>query len=384
MPVPVDISREHVLEAMTRLQQTGIPRNASSTKFDVVDPREHSRFPPKLVLSVAAEIATGTPLSRREFSGGEETNSRLRELGFEVVAKDGAGLPPLTINELKSGMVITNDQLTEAFSVGNAGGMRWSSHSGCLVIIADHTKGLYDDRWDGDTLYYTGMGKRGHQTLTGQNLRLAQQAETQDPVHLFEVFSKNEYTYVGRVELVADTRTALQPDADGKERQVYVYPLRLIMGANQPKPRTEELQRIASVRRRALKKKSIADLLQLAQAGGQEAPAKRDAITTQYVRNEAVATLVKRLANGRCDLCQMKAPFETAEGPFLECHHVIHLADGGSDEIQNTVALCPNCHRRMHALRRLDDVKKLRARIQSRTSEVKGLYRSHSGKAGKI
>jgi 5-methylcytosine-specific restriction protein A len=34
--------------------------------------------------------------------------------------------------------------------------------------------------------------------------------------------------------------------------------------------------------------------------------------------------------------------------PFLECHHIQRLADNGEDGPTNTVALCPNCHRRMH------------------------------------
>ncbi|EOJ8646441.1 HNH endonuclease [Vibrio parahaemolyticus] len=29
-------------------------------------------------------------------------------------------------------------------------------------------------------------------------------------------------------------------------------------------------------------------------------------------------------------------------------HHVLPLADGGSDTITNTAALCPNCHKELH------------------------------------
>ena len=45
--------------------------------------------------------------------------------------------------------------------------------------------------------------------------------------------------------------------------------------------------------------------------------------------------------------------------PFLETHHVIWLADGGDDSIENTVALCPNCHKKMHVLNLDEDVDKL-------------------------
>ncbi|WP_306234570.1 HNH endonuclease [Burkholderia pseudomallei] len=33
---------------------------------------------------------------------------------------------------------------------------------------------------------------------------------------------------------------------------------------------------------------------------------------------------------------------------FLEVHHLRKLADGGSDMVTNAVAVCPNCHRRLH------------------------------------
>jgi 5-methylcytosine-specific restriction protein A len=29
-------------------------------------------------------------------------------------------------------------------------------------------------------------------------------------------------------------------------------------------------------------------------------------------------------------------------------HHLIRLADGGDDTVDNAVAACPNCHRQRH------------------------------------
>ncbi|WP_422111685.1 hypothetical protein [Gardnerella sp. DNF00571G] len=46
----------------------------------------------------------------------------------------------------KVGTIVTNDQITKVFKVGNMGGMRRSNTTGTLVIISDHTKGLYDDK----------------------------------------------------------------------------------------------------------------------------------------------------------------------------------------------------------------------------------------------
>jgi len=34
--------------------------------------------------------------------------------------------------------------------------------------------------------------------------------------------------------------------------------------------------------------------------------------------------------------------------PYLEVHHVVPLAKDGSDTPENTVAICPACHRELH------------------------------------
>lgn len=82
--------------------------------------------------------------------------------------------------------------------------------------------------------------------------------------------------------------------------------------------------------------------------------------TSSYVRDRYISEYAKRRANGICQLCDQPAPFCDDSGiPFLESHHVIWLGEGGSDSIDNTVALCPNCHRKMHVLNLNSDVEKL-------------------------
>lgn len=55
-----------------------------------------------------------------------------------------------------------------------------------------------------------------------------------------------------------------------------------------------------------------------------------------------------------------KAPFNRPDGePYLEAHHIVWLSQGGEDSIENCVALCPNCHKKMHIVNNSDDIKKL-------------------------
>lgn len=78
-------------------------------------------------------------------------------------------------------------------------------------------------------------------------------------------------------------------------------------------------------------------------------------------RSSIVANIVKERAAGVCQLCNKPAPFYNKSGEaYLECHHVEWIARGGADEIYNAVALCPNCHRKMHVLDEPDDVAKLK------------------------
>jgi 5-methylcytosine-specific restriction protein A len=50
------------------------------------------------------------------------------------------------------------------------------------------------------------------------------------------------------------------------------------------------------------------------------------------------------------DRCNAPAPFQRLDGtPYLEPHHLRRLSDGGPDHPAHVIALCPNCHRRVHA-----------------------------------
>ncbi|MCH1960060.1 HNH endonuclease [Romboutsia hominis] len=58
-----------------------------------------------------------------------------------------------------------------------------------------------------------------------------------------------------------------------------------------------------------------------------------------------------------CELCGIKVLFKNSKGyPYLEVQHIVWLSNGGYDIAENTVALCPNCYRKMHVLNLDEDV----------------------------
>jgi hypothetical protein len=70
-------------------------------------------------------------------------------------------------HNLNSGDTINNSQLTDIFKCSPQGGMRRSRRTNTLVIVSDHTRGIYEDRWIDDILHYTGMGLEGDQRISG-------------------------------------------------------------------------------------------------------------------------------------------------------------------------------------------------------------------------
>ncbi len=82
---------------------------------------------------------------------------------------------------------------------------------------------------------------------------------------------------------------------------------------------------------------------------GNTMPKRNISTISDFERDFRVKAWVLKNANGICEFCSNPAPFKTNSGlPYLEVHHVRRLADGGSDKIENTVALCPNCHKEFH------------------------------------
>ncbi len=79
-------------------------------------------------------------------------------------------------------------------------------------------------------------------------------------------------------------------------------------------------------------------------------PEKRIVSQVAFVRNSDVIAEVLERANGICERCKKPAPFirDSNNSPYLEVHHILPLAEGGDDTVENAVGLCPNCHRHAH------------------------------------
>ena len=87
--IPERITRDHIVEAIRRIERVGIPPRRRSRDYCLVTDGNH--LPPKYTIALAHQVATGEFLGSDKFSGGAETNGFLGSRGFDVIECDCGG-----------------------------------------------------------------------------------------------------------------------------------------------------------------------------------------------------------------------------------------------------------------------------------------------------
>lgn len=270
----------------------------------------------------------------------------------------------MEISQLKQGDVLYNQDLMKTFGCSGQGGMRRGTKTNSLVLISNHVKSIYDDRWVDNIFHYTGMGTKGNQSLEfAQNKTLNESNENGINVFLFEVFEEKKYIYIGQVELAGLPYKEKQLDDKKNERDAYIFPLRLKNNGQVFAISEEILNENNSLKEKKARKLSDVELL--ARIKNRRNSGTRKTAGVTYERNPYVVEYTKRRARGICELCNKPAPFKNNLGePYLEVHHIEWLSQGGEDTAENTAALCPNCHRKIHVLNSNEDREKLINKIK--------------------
>lgn len=81
-----NVTENDVLKALSEIDRYGVPRQRQSRKYNLI--HQGKSYPPKYVLSLAYKHANGRELEPHEFNGGDQTNSILTALNFEI--KEGS------------------------------------------------------------------------------------------------------------------------------------------------------------------------------------------------------------------------------------------------------------------------------------------------------
>lgn len=93
----------------------------------------------------------------------------------------------------------------------------------------------------------------------------------------------------------------------------------------------------------------VAELIAQAEARS-AAPVRQATVRYEYARDPTIVAAALRRASQRCEWPECTSElFKKKSGDvYLEVHHIQPLSEGGFDDVWNTAALCPSCHRRLH------------------------------------
>lgn len=80
-----EITRQNVLDALKQIDTSSVPYHHESTKYELVS-EDGKRYPPKYVIAIAANIATGSEIATESFQS-LEARKLLEHLGFCIESK---------------------------------------------------------------------------------------------------------------------------------------------------------------------------------------------------------------------------------------------------------------------------------------------------------
>jgi 5-methylcytosine-specific restriction protein A len=211
-----------------------------------------------------------------------------------------------------------------------------------VVIIVTGEEGLqhgYADRYRADGIFeYFGEGQVGDMQLHKGNRAIADHSTDGKSLLLFRK-SPAGLRFEG--EMVYEVHHVQRaPDRTGADRDAIVFELRALEAV------AESVEAES-----AAPDASLQELRQRALASAGASPqSPTQGKRNVYQRSRDVRVYVLARAEGKCEGCAVPAPFSRPDGtPYLEPHHLRRLSDGGPDHPAHVIALCPNCHRRVHA-----------------------------------
>lgn len=204
----------------------------------------------------------------------------------------------------------------------------------------------YSDSFRPDgSFWYTGEGQVGDMELVRGNAAIAKHHANKKKLLLFEYIKRGLVRYLGEVEHLGDHKEE-RLDRNGNNRKAIIFHLGFLPPARNEKIEQPKASYPGSV---SLPKELPLDQLrQIALEGVTPNSSLKQKMVNVARRAEAVRRYALARAKGICEGCLSPAPFSAKEGPYLEVHHVFRLSDGGPDHPAAVIALCPNCHRRVH------------------------------------
>ncbi|MEP0913069.1 HNH endonuclease [Leptolyngbya sp. GB1-A1] len=311
--IPKNISRHHILKAIEDITVEGISDKRDSTKFDLI--YQEKAFPPKLVLSRANFYANGEELDPSKFSGGDESNTFLSALEFEIVPKEPAKRNPAwQRDELILALDLYFRHHPKTISQTHPEVIRLSEILNQLPI---HTARPDAERFRNLNSVYMKLCNflRFDPEYSGTGLSAGGKADEE----IWREFSSNRDELRKLAELITETALSSNLEAtlslpDDRQEEEEFPEGKLLYRLHRTRERNRELIRKAKDKR------------------------KRE-----------VGVL-------NCDVCGFDffQCYGSIGSDYIECHHtkpVSELKDGEKTNISDIALVCANCHRMLHRKR---------------------------------
>jgi 5-methylcytosine-specific restriction protein A len=200
--------------------------------------------------------------------------------------------------------------------------------------------GYEDFEDDEGVFHYYGEGQEGPMEFKAGNKAIRDHAEAGKELLLFEQERRRFVRYRGSYVCAGFESRDGVPDVNGNPRRAIIF--QLVRDAA-----LADADGAAAVDEK--EPPSLAALRKLALESPAESSSSGTAKRKVYRRSAALKRYVLARSEGTCEGCGREAPFATPAGtPYLEPHHAHRLSDGGPDRPDWVIALCPNCHARVH------------------------------------
>ncbi len=114
--------------------------------------------------------------------------------------------------------------LHELFGGQRRGGISTPAKHPVIFIFtgeAGHEFGYQDD-WEGEFFYYTGVGRHGDMEMAGGNRAIMDHIRNRKELHLFKMLRGPLVEYVGQMACVG-VKEERATDADGRERRIFRF-----------------------------------------------------------------------------------------------------------------------------------------------------------------
>lgn len=76
---------------------------------------------------------------------------------------------------------------------------------------------------------------------------------------------------------------------------------------------------------------------------------------SKKLRDEYLNTLKVKT---KCEYCKKETFLTQNDDYYFEVHHINFLSIDGKDELSNMIALCPECHKKAHFSKEIDELKR--------------------------